>query len=94
MVLGGDLTTMALPDLLQWLEQTNQTGLLILERPSGKTAVWVRAREVVGISTPSGITAPVNIRAACLGKRLTLARSPAAIRATIGNWPDEGATNA
>ncbi len=60
MVLGGDLTTMALPDLLQWLEQTNQTGLLILERPSGKTAVWVRARDVVGISTPSGITAPVR----------------------------------
>lgn len=59
-MLQGDLSTMALPDLLQWLDQSNQGGQLLLDRESGKTSLWVRQREVVGLSLPADITAPVR----------------------------------
>jgi hypothetical protein len=53
LVLEGDLRTMGLPDLLQWVGATGTSGVLTIDRPQDAVWVSVRERAVVGVSPPT-----------------------------------------
>lgn len=51
MPVAGDLASMSLPDLLQWLGQARKTGTLTLERVRARKRIFFRDGRVVGCTT-------------------------------------------
>ncbi len=51
MPVAGDLTSMSLPDVMQWLGQARKTGTLALERARARKRIFFREGRIVGCTT-------------------------------------------
>lgn len=58
-MLTGDFSTMGLADVLQWIDATRSSGILVIERSSESLWVQVESREVVRASEPPNQPVPL-----------------------------------